>query len=182
AGENRATDARSGLLGSDFGNSHAAAVTDTGNKALATLASDQNTKIQGIYSTADQNAKAEIAAQKQAALGNQKALVDHLQTVQTQTQNNIKTLGANGVTVDQLKSADPTKYAQLLKDSGYSEFQLAQELLNSSNGQNKSDLKVEGNTAYLTTYNPTTGKVNTTTQQFNAPPGSLTTVGNNVYQ
>src|SRR6185503_17898790 len=77
-GSTRAVDARSGLLGSDFGNAHAANQESANQKATGAIRDEQASKIAAIQGNIDSIAQGEIAAKKQEALGNADAYSKYL--------------------------------------------------------------------------------------------------------
>src|SRR5205823_1655801 len=89
-----------------------------------------------------------------------------------------KTLGQTGITAGTFKEQDPQGFANLLKQSGMTEFQLAQALAAEGKSQLKTDTKILGDTAYASIYNPATNKFETHVQQFDLPDGSLVDFGN----
>ena len=114
-GATRATDARSGLLGSDFGNAHAAGQEQANQKATGAIKDEQATKIAAIQGNIDSMAKQEIAAQKAAALGNADAYSKYLSDAQTQASATLKQLASSGT---DLSTLDPQQKAYLYKRAG----------------------------------------------------------------
>lgn len=117
AGMTRAAAARSGTLGSDFGNAAIAndAATTGKNKdaAIKALQNEQTSRIQEINGKIDQRARDEIAASKAEALGNAEKYVARLSQNQETAKQDLKTVAKSGVALDK------TKMQVLQKQSGY---------------------------------------------------------------
>jgi hypothetical protein len=120
AGQVRATSARSGLMGSDFGNAFmqndAQNSARTKSAALAVLENEKNVKVQQILGNIEARASEEIKARKAEALGNQEKYVQYLAQTQEQARNDLKTLAQSGMSLDQL---NPAQKEAILKQSGY---------------------------------------------------------------
>jgi hypothetical protein len=120
AGQTRAISARSGLLGSDFGQAHIQNDAQNSAKAksaaLAVLENEKQVKLQQIFGNIEARASEEIKARKAEALGNQEKYVQHLEQSQEQARADLKTLAQSGVSLEEL---DPTQKEALLKQSGY---------------------------------------------------------------
>ena len=125
AGSVRGINARSGLLGSDFGNANDANQRDRGNAALSAIREEQAAKVNSIISNIDTLANGEITAKKAEAQGNADAYKNYLNEAQTKAKDYIKNLGASGVSFDDLKAKAPDQLAALLKATGDDEFSLA---------------------------------------------------------
>lgn len=112
-GQTRAINARSGLLGSDFGNANAAGTEQVNEENLKAIEAERNLKLQDINGKIEQRAKDEIAAKKAEAAGNAEKYIERLAHNQDAARNDIKTLASSGAKIDS------TTYAQLQKQSGY---------------------------------------------------------------
>jgi len=120
AGQVRATSARSGLLGSDFGNANIQTDAENSAKAKSTaikaLEDEKQVKLEQIYGNIEARASDEIRAKKEEALGNADRYVQYLSQTQEQARNDLKTLAQSGVSLDSL---DPARKEAILKQSGY---------------------------------------------------------------
>lgn len=116
SGRTRAATARSGTLGSDFGDT-ALKNQDTANKgAINALRDEQALMVSEVNTRVDEIARQEIAARKAEALGNAEAYSAYLEKAQTQARGDLDTLAKSGVGLDKL---DPQRKAYLFKTAGY---------------------------------------------------------------
>lgn len=123
AGQTRAINARSGLLGSDFGASQAAKTEEFNKTQVKYLADEQNAKIQAVMQNIEDRASAEIQAKKDEALqkynlelGEYKDTQEELRQRQTQAKGDLETLAKSGFNLGTLA---PNKKDALFRDAGY---------------------------------------------------------------
>lgn len=160
AGRTRAVDARSGLLGSDFGNAQAATTDALGQKAIGAINAERASKIDAVYQNIDALANQQIAAAKQEAVGKADAYQKYLTQAQTKAENSLTQLGASGTSYDTLKSENPQALQTLKDNTGLSDFEIALKLNASApaaakiNWQNK----IVGDNLVVYGVNPLTGK------------------------
>lgn len=115
-GQTRAINARSGLGGSDFGNTNINQTTDLNKKAVAAIEEERNLQKEAIFNNIDQRAQQAIEAKKAEAAGNAQAYIQHLEQSQTQARQDLTTLAQAGT---RLESLNPDQKAALLKQTGY---------------------------------------------------------------
>lgn len=118
-GSSRATQARSGLLGSDFGASQTAKVERGNQQILDSVVAEQAVAIQAILGNARKEAAAEIAAKREAQ---QKGLEDYLTYLGTRserTKTRRDTLAASFIAqgIDPT-SISPTQLAEIARSYG----------------------------------------------------------------
>jgi hypothetical protein len=112
-GQTRAINARSGLMGSDFGEANTAETRKYNEANVKALQDEQNVRIQEVNGKIDQRARDEIAAQKAQALGNSEKYITRLSQNQESARNDLKTLAKSGAAMDK------TKLQVLQKQTGY---------------------------------------------------------------
>ena len=182
-GSTRAINARNGLLESDFGNTNMRDQQAAGDRAVAAINAERGAKINTVLSAVNQMAEQKIAAQKAEAMGQANALKDTLAKQQTQAAGYIKSLGANGTTLDDLKTNSPDQLKALLKSSGMSEAELALAMNAARPAKQKIDWKtdIQGNTAIVYGVDPITGEMQYHTQTLpsDLPQGNKVQVVNN---
>src|SRR5581483_7750398 len=115
SGKTRAVVARSGTLGSDFGNAAQSNQETANNQAIKALRDEQATKIAAAQGTINKAAQDEIAAKKAEALGNADAYSKYLSDQQTKAQGQLTSLGQSGTTVGDLQSQSPETLDYLKK-------------------------------------------------------------------
>jgi hypothetical protein len=122
AGQTRAVSARSGLMGSDFGNAFmqndAQNSAKSKSAALAVLENEKQVKVQQVLGNIEARVNEELKARKAEALGNQEKYIQFVAQTQEQARNDLKTLAQSGVSLDAM---NPAQKAALLKQSGYDE-------------------------------------------------------------
>ena len=117
SGQTRAIDARSGLLGSDFGAAHQAGQEKMNSAALKALEDERSMKIAEVNNRISQSAKEEIAAKKAEALGNSEAYSKHLEKTQEDAKGYLESLAKSGTDLEKLGA----NKAQLFKMAGLDE-------------------------------------------------------------
>ncbi len=169
-GSTRAINARSGLIGSDFGAANDSNQKQAGQNAINAINAERGMKISGVYAEIDQLASQKIAAQKSEALGNANAYKDYLEKAQTRSQTLVKNLGATGETVDNLKNTAPDRLKQLLEGSGMSELELSLAMNAARPPAAKIDWKtdIRGNNVIVYGTDPVTGELQYHTQELPA--------------
>jgi hypothetical protein len=116
AGQTRAINARSGLVGSDFGTAQANKTQQFNQSQVKALQDEQNARIQSVLTNIEDRASAEIKAKKEEALGKyQREQGDFLAT-QEQARADLKILAESGADISKLNPAQKTA---LLKQAGY---------------------------------------------------------------
>ncbi len=124
-GSTRAVGARSGLLGSDFGNAALVNQEQAGNKALAAINAERADKVAATLADVNLRIDQKIQAERDAAKMNANEYKDYYDKAQAAVKDSVKNLGASGVSFDQLKEKDPAQLKKLLDSTGYDEFALA---------------------------------------------------------
>ena len=126
-GRTRAIAARSGLLGSDFGEAQFAETERLTSENIAAIEAERAVKLTQILGHADDKAQAEIDKRKAEASKNSEDYLKFLEGQQTRVREDVKGLAGTGLTFaefrDKLGSDKLQKY---LKDTGFneSEFEL----------------------------------------------------------
>lgn len=154
AGKTRATQARSGNLGSDFGNS---AITTDAEHTDSVVAADEAARanaIANILANVDSRSDTKIQAEKTLRQTNADAYIKHLTDVANSSRSDVINLAKSGVDYDALTQ---DQYTKLLDQTGYTPEQLkAQFVLNAPDPIYKGTV----GSKYITiTRDPTTGKI-----------------------
>lgn len=169
-GSTRAINARSGLLGSDFGNANMSNQASAGEQANKAILRERDVKISSILADIDSTVASKVAAQKAEALGNANAYKDYLDKAQTKAATWITNLGKSGETVDHLKETAPEQLKQILASSGMSETELMLAMNAARPPKEKIDWKtdVKGNHVIVYGTDPVTGQLQYHTQELPA--------------
>lgn len=169
-GSTRAINARSGLIGSDFGNANDSNQRAAGQQAVTAINRERGLKIAAIFSQIDGAVMEKVAAEKAAALGKAEEYNKYLEKAQGEAKDKAKLLGANGMTFDRLKQEAPDQLKKLLDASGYDEFTLAT-LMNSGKPpaeQTQYKTQVVGNRVVAYGINPATNQLETLEKELPA--------------
>jgi len=173
-GQTRAINARSGLMGSDIGQANTAGTQMQNLRVRQALEAEKSQKIASVFTKIDADARAEIQAKKQEALGNAKAYIDYLAGAQTKARESVKTLAQGGVSLEDLA---PEQYKKLLEKSGMDEFELKAFYNAAKPEGTKTTYKYEVKDGKIIAYgvNPTTGQLDMTSKDI--PGGTLAANG-----
>jgi hypothetical protein len=117
-GQTRAINARSGLMGSDFGQANETKTKEYNQQQIKMIEDERNLMLQSVFEKVDQRAKEEIQARKQEALGNQQAYLDYLSKSQAEAKKELSLLAGKGV---KLETLNPAQRAKLFQQAGYDE-------------------------------------------------------------
>jgi hypothetical protein len=112
-GQTRAINARSGLIGSDFGEANTAETQKYNEANIKALEAEKSVRLGEVNGKIDQRARDEIASQKAEALGNSEKYIERLSKNQESARNDLKTLAKSGAVMDK------TKLQVLQKQTGY---------------------------------------------------------------
>jgi hypothetical protein len=117
-GQTRAVNARSGTLGSDFGNANMAGQEKANSQAVKAIRDEQTLKIAEVNTRIDEMATKAIESKRNNAIKDAEAYASYLETQKTDARDIFKTLAASGA---DLNTLEPKKKAVLLKLAGYDE-------------------------------------------------------------
>lgn len=120
-GATRAVTARSGTLGSDFGNASMSGQEQANAKALAAIEAQRALETSKLYGEVDATAEADILRKRQEAKDQAAGYSAYLDSERQKALDYAKTLGASGLSLDELKANDPNGIANIMKATGYSE-------------------------------------------------------------
>lgn len=120
-GATRSVTARSGTLGSDFGNASLAGQEQANAKALAAIEAQRALETSKLYGEVDATAEADILRKRQEAKDQAAGYSSYLDAERQKALDYAKTLGASGLSLDELKANDPNGIANIMKATGYSE-------------------------------------------------------------
>ncbi len=172
-GQTRATAARSGTLGSDFGNAALDKTTQLNNDIIKAQEAEREQQIAGLLGAADERATTLIENEKNRALKSSEDYLAHLKESASQARTDIKAMAASGLALDQL---DQNQYNQLIEQTGLTDEQLRAEFV-----LNKPQDKIltsftQGNKYYVVSQD-STGKRKTETVDlgFSVPANYSTT-------
>lgn len=162
-GQNRAINARGGLLGSDFGAAKTEKVKGINASEVNAINAEREMKIQGVMDKIDQLTADRVKAQKDEALGNINAYKEYTDNAKATAKDTLRVLGESGVSYDDLKAKAPDQLKIILESTGYDEFTLAQIMNNNKKSGEKIDYtyKTIGNKIIGYGTNPRTGQIET---------------------
>jgi hypothetical protein len=118
SGQTRAINARSGLMGSDFGSAHQEKTAQYNKQQERYVADQQNMKLQSVLLNIEDRASAEIQRRKEEALGKYQMDMNAYEKAQEQARADFQALAQSGVDLNTLQ---PAQKAALFKQSGYDE-------------------------------------------------------------
>lgn len=118
AGQTRAINARSGLIGSDFGDAQQQKTTEFNRRQEKSLVDAHNAQIMAVQQNIEDRASQEILNKKNEALDKYKLNMDEYEKAQEAAREDLKTLAGSGVDLNTLSPAQKTA---LLKQAGYEE-------------------------------------------------------------
>lgn len=172
-GKTRAIGARSGTLGSDFGDTQMKKTSDLNDQNIQAIEAQRDAQINAILSKVNSDVEAKVEAQKNTAAKNSQDYLTYLKTSQDSSRQNVLGLAKAGMTVDKLTDDE---YNKLLSTSGFTPDELKDYMV-----LNQPDDKVltsgtVGNQYYSVTADPVTGEQKTTTVKlpFTVPEGYTT--------
>lgn len=173
-GSTRSINARSGLLGSDFGNTNMKNQQREGERAIGAINAERSLQIQGVYKEISKLAADEIASKKAEALGQADAYKNYLKDAQAKAREAAQILGTSGLSFDELKTQNPEAIQNIIKAGGYDEFTLAQVLNNAKKASEKIDYtyKTVGNKVIGYGLNPKTGAIETVEKSLPVAEGT----------
>ena len=162
-GSTRAINARSGLIGSDFGAANDANQRAAGQQAVDAVNRERGLQISSIYAKIDEDVQNRVSAEKAAAQGKANEYKSYLEKAQGEAKARAVQLGASGMSFDQLKQEAPDQLKKLLESSGMDEFTLALTMNTGKPVAEKIDYKtsVVGNRVVAYGVNPATGQLET---------------------
>lgn len=166
----------SGLAGSTEANVAQQETTSKNQQASAKIQHEQAVAIQGILSKIRSDAVTEARQQR---LDYNQSVTDSIANRKARAEEatgHIKDLAASGVTIDGLKTTDPTSYAHLLKQYGGDETALKGAFVLNTPKEQIHDTKIEGGKYIISKQNPITGKITVETVDLHLPPNFTKTV------
>ena len=121
-GQTRAIAARSGTLGSDFGEQALGETAKKNKEIIESIQAERGLKMQGLFQEIDASAEKEIKARQEEAQGNAKAYINFLSGVRDEQRTRIKDLAQAGMlSLDELSEE---QYQSLLTQTGYTPLEL----------------------------------------------------------
>lgn len=162
-GSARALAARGGTLTSDFGRADLANQKAENDNAIRAINAERAMKIAQVFKEVNQMAVDEAKAKRLEAQGKADEYKAYLLDAQNKARESAKTLGTSGLSFDDLKKNNPAELEQILKNTGYDEFTLAQ-IMNSSREEKEKinyEYKVAGNKLIGYGVDPITKKIST---------------------
>uniref|UniRef100_A0A6H1ZCE0 Putative transglycosylase n=1 Tax=viral metagenome TaxID=1070528 RepID=A0A6H1ZCE0_9ZZZZ len=176
-GKTRAVNARSGLIGSDFGDANTKNQENANANALKAIEVERGQQISAIYTKMDEVSYNRIQAEKAQASNDADGYANYIAKAQEAASATIETLGTAGYSIDDIKADDPERLQQLLESTNMSELELAAKLNMYKPAEEKIDWKTDIKGNYLMAYgiDPKTGEMKYYTQELPADA-----VGNDV--
>lgn len=118
AGQTRATNARSGLMGSDFGAANQEKTTQFNQQQVKALEDEKMAKVNAVLLNIEDRASAEIQGKKGEALDKYKLDMGEFEKAQEAARGDFAALAKAGVDLNKL---NPAQKAALLQQTGYDE-------------------------------------------------------------
>jgi len=118
SGQTRALNARSGTIGSDFGQAQQEKTTTYNKQQTQYLADQQNQQIQSVMTNIEDRASAEIQNKKNEALGKYEMDMQEYESNKQSARQDFELLAKSGV---DLATMNPNQKAALFKQAGYDE-------------------------------------------------------------
>ena len=118
SGQARAMNARSGLIGSDFGTANQEKTTQFNSQQVQALEAQKQGQVQSVLINIEDRATAEIDRRKQEALGKYQMEMGEFEKDQEQARADFTSLAKAGV---DLNTLNPAQKAALFKQAGYDE-------------------------------------------------------------
>lgn len=168
-GSTRASNARGGTLGSDFGNAAMDKTQGFNDQKVKALADEQNMKIQAILGGANKDAEDRITAEKATVDKNSQAWLNYLKDSGDKATEQLKAFAGAGGQIDQLSD---TEYNHFVKATGMSPEQLKAMVTLNQPKDTVLHSEVQGNKYIQVNKDPITGKVSTSSIDlgFQVPP------------
>ncbi len=116
SGQTRAISARSGLMGSDFGQAHQVKTQQFNQQQVKYLEDEKTARVNSVMQNIEDRASAEIQMRKQEALGQFERDMAEFERVQEQARGDLQVLAQSGVALEQL---NPMQREALFKQAGY---------------------------------------------------------------
>lgn len=155
-GRTRSTSARSGTLGSDFGNADLAATDQYNAEKVQALRDEQASKIAGILDKVNTRADERLKADKDQYFKNAEAKLSYMKTKETDARADLKTLAETGVDLEKLSQQE---YNALIEQTGYDDATLKAQFILNRPKADILDKQVVGSKYYQISKDPITGKV-----------------------
>jgi hypothetical protein len=170
SGQTRAVNARSGLMGSDFGTAQQEKTTQFNTNQEKALVDAQNAQVTAVMQNIEDRASQEIMSRKNEALQKYQMDMGEYEKAQASARADLKTLAEKGV---DLNTLNPAQKAALLKQSGYDEG-MGEVIYNAMKPKQKQiDYKFEklaDGTGMFYGTDPETGELKTQKVSIDLPP------------
>lgn len=177
SGQTRAINARSGLMGSDFGSAQQEKTTQFNKSQVQALEVEKNAHVQSILQNIEDRASAEIRAKKEEALGQYTRDQATYQQAQEQARGDLKALAGKGI---DLATLNPAQKAALLKQAGYDDPNFGELVYNAMKPKaSQIDFKFEklaDGQGLFYGVDPTTGQLVTKNVKVDLPDGYNLTI------
>lgn len=130
----------------------------------AALDNEKQAKIELAFGNYDQMKVAEAERLTKEATASAEEKVKYYQDLTDKALTTVKSFGAAGVTLDDLKTKDPDTYQSLKDIGGMSDFEISSALAEGNPALN-AKIEYQDGVAYIAYVNPTTGKMEIQTKQ-----------------
>lgn len=177
SGQTRAVNARSGLMGSDFGQAQTEKTTQFNKSQVQALESEKAAQINAVMMNIEDRASAEIKAKKDEALQRYQIDSGEYQKAQEQARGDLEQLAKSGVA---LESLNPAQKAALFKQAGYEDPNFGEIVYNAMKPKAQQiDYKFEklaDGQGLFYGIDPTTGQLVTKNVKVDLPDGFTMTI------
>lgn len=169
-GKTRATAARSGTLGSDFGNADLGVTAELNADRVQALEDEKMLKISLAMNNIEDRVSEKIRLAKEDAFKTREEALAYNTKINDQSKEDIKMLAKSGVDLNALSQEE---YNKLIETSGYTDTQLKSAFVLNRPEQTILDKKAIGNKYYQIVKDPITQKITSETIDlgFTVPEG-----------
>ena len=169
-GRTRATAARSGTLGSDFGNADLAETDKLNADQVAALEREKQLKIEELFNGVNKDVADRVQKQKDLAKANMETRLAYFKETADKAKSQVKALAQAGATIDDLTDVE---FNHLLETTGMTEEQLKTEFTINKPKKDIVHQEVMGNKYLVVSKDPKTGALKSETVDlgFSVPQG-----------
>lgn len=158
SGQTRAINARSGVLGQDFGNAAAEKTNTLNDENMKAIEAERDLKIVGILSKVNADAEAKVQNEKNRAAKNSEDYLSYLKTSQESSRANALGLARAGMDVEKLTDDE---YNKLIETTGFSPQELKDYFVLNKPADKELTSGTVGNRYYSVSQDPITGQKKT---------------------
>lgn len=159
----RALNVSAGLAGSDFASSAAIETEQKNQQIIDSLERERTTKIASAISNAEDRASEEFRTERDSFISRAEDALSAREAFTTKQRDaatgDMSAIAASGLTAEEFKAQDPDTYAQLLEESGMSEFQAKYYFISKQPKESNLGHTTVGNKQIFFLQDPVSGKI-----------------------